>query len=322
MRKIRSPLDGFRSPFGRKADGGGDPKHRIWAINVLAVNGGDGYVEIHGIEMYPTPFGANIAPGGSPFSSSHFGGNTADLAFDGDYGTGYISATASMPQLIGVDFGVSNDKPVRAIGIWAPSVGFEGRAPKDFDVIFSDDGGSTYEIAWSERNITGWGASEYRRFIDPAAPPASYVGSPHGAHLIWRLAVPLAESGVPCIGEIELRATPGGPDQATGGTAYASSEFNGSFSADKAFDDDPNTAHSMASGDSNRWIAFAFPGPVSLAQVVLRARTDGSPNTAYQRFAPQYGESLIGPWTTTYQVSGQVGWSLGEQRAFTDPAYI
>ena len=135
---------------------------RYWRINVTAFNGGT-VLTIHEITMAESIGGSNVATGGTASASSTFGGAVASRAFDGNSSTEWSSSSSSMPQWIAYDLGAGVKKHVVSVSITCPGSGFTNRAPKDFDIQYSDDG-SSWTTYWSVTNQTGWTASQTRTF--------------------------------------------------------------------------------------------------------------------------------------------------------------
>jgi len=71
------------------------------------------------------------------------------------------------------------------------------------------------------------------------------------------------------IAEIQMRATVGGANQCTGGTASSSSG-----TAAYAFDNNADTICEFSSSD--QWIQYAFPSPVSVAELAMQASSSSS----------------------------------------------
>lgn len=133
----------------------------------------------------------------------------------------------------------------------------------------------------------------------------------------WRLHV-TANNGRSAINiaELEMRIALGGADQCTGGTASASSEWDGSgtWSAAKAFDDDPATFWSGASGAIPGWIEYQFGSAIEILEYTIQARadvTDGAPKDWKLEF---YDGSS---WQEYHSVTGETAWGLSEIRTFT-----
>lgn len=312
-----------RGYLARHRGGGGapvTPKARYWRLRITAVNGGDGYTEIHGIEFFSALYGPNVANGGTAFAGSNFGSSVPSRVFDSDYSTEWIGSTASLPQTIGYDFGAGNEQAICAVGVLGPGVGYTGRAPTAFDVQYSSDN-TNWTTAWSVSGSTGWGTLEYRRFKHPDATAKFYRGSPWGAHTYWRCHAMLAEAGLPSVAEIAYRATIGGANQSIGATAYASTEFDAGYVAANAIDGNPATAWSAENSDGNRWHMCGFAAPVKVGELAITARAD-SGSTAFGTFSIQFADSIGGPWTTAWQEKGITGWTAGLTRTFTDPAYL
>ena len=294
------------------------PTARYWRLYITA-NDGMTYSEVNAIEMSASAFGANIATGGTPIASSAFGASVAANAFDGSLTTAWTSATTSLPQWIGYDFGVGNARTIRAIGIHGSNSGYTARSPKNFDVQYSADG-VNWTTAWSVTNATGWGANEYRFFPD-AAPPTSYTGSPWGTHLFWRLDMLSSVYGsYYSLAELEFRAAPGGSDQANGGIATASSVYSG-VSADYGFDNNATTLY-HTNGSGHQWLAYQFPQAVTVGEIAILARADNAQSQTPKQFSLRWSDSSAGPWRTVFYRPNEINWGLGEQRTYTDPYFI
>lgn len=328
MLNIRSPLDGFRSPFGRKAgagnDGGAGPeKHRYWMINITA-NNGDAVTSISELELYEAAYGVNVAPQGVVTAKNSYGGGfevsklTDGILMrdDGTPGNRWMSSTDGPPWWIKIDFGDS-PKGIAAIGIHFRDGGSASHALKDFEILHSDDD-SEYETAWAVEGETNWQDREFRRFINPDFNPP-YSGSPFGEHAFWELYIQSDSSGGwTGLAEVEFLDAPGGTDQASGGTASSSGNYGG-WEADKAFDN--NNATNWTPADTWGRLGYAFLSPVAVGAISIRARGDGEPEQAAKQACVRFSDDGSA-FTTAWQVSGQTGWSLGEKRTFTDPAYI
>lgn len=319
------------SPYRFAAAGGGAGAHRYWRINSTA-NGGATETAIVELQMYESEFGPNVCTGGTASASSNLTGYGPEDAFDGFLGdTGTSSsiisawAGATNAEWLAYDFGLGNDKEIVAIGIHGRQSAWTTQMPTAFSVQYSDNG-STWTTAWSESGLS-WSAREFKRFVDPGYTEPSYTGSPWGTHVYWRLCImePISGAVAPAIAEVENRATPGGADQTSGGTATAESIFSGSFPASNAFDGNASTLWSSANTSGPRaftWVQYQHSSAVSWAQLVLKARNDTAANTSPANIAWQFADSSSGPWTTVMVQNGLAAWSLGETRTYTDPNYI
>lgn len=91
-----------------------------------------------------------------------------------------------------------------------------------------------------------------------AATPRASGGGGAGAHRYWRLYFPNTEPGFNyyvAVAEVEMRATVGGADLCSGGTASASMS---SADAYKAFDNDTGTSWAGSSGAGDKWLSYDF----------------------------------------------------------------
>lgn len=155
--------------------------------------------------------------------------------------------------------------------------------------------------------IAGIVAAQMRAAVVSGGPSAVY----------WRVSISAIKAGnYAAIGEIEMRATIGGSDQCSGGTASAISTIT---SASAAFDNDPVTTWASNWG-SAWWIQYQFPSAVSVAELSIQsengAQTTG--NGTPKDFTLQYS-SDGSSWTTALTVTGQTGWANSTVRNFIVP---
>jgi hypothetical protein len=119
------------------------------------------------------------------------------------------------------------------------------------------------------------------------------------------------------LAEVQMRATVGGADQCTGGTASAINYFSSNVPG-RAFDDDPNT-HWLSEGDIHPgpdwWIQYQFGSAVDVAELVLKHWSGGVTSRMPKDFQLQYSNDLEA-WTTAGSWTDQTGWTAGEERAF------
>lgn len=302
--------------------------HRYWRI-YIPPRGVSGVQSILQLEMYESQFGPNVCTGGTPSASSTLSGTyPASDAFDGNLGdTGsstltslWVSQSGTTEEWLAYDFGAGNDKEIVAIGMFGRIGSFIGQVPTGFSIEYSDDG-STWSEAWSESGLS-WSGFEFKRLVNPAYVEPGYSGSPHGAHPYWRFYSMAADNDdAVALAEFQFRATPGGVDQATGGTPSASSVWSGALGVANAFDDDPGSLWSAANNSYAAWLAYEFAAGTETAQVAITARTDVAANTSPGEFAIQWSDDGV-LWTTAWAEVGETGWSLGETRTYDDPAYI
>lgn len=138
------------------------------------------------------------------------------------------------------------------------------------------------------------------------------------AHEYWRIYVTEGVASTnTSIAEVEMRATTGGADQCTGGTATANEELGVDYTAAKAFDNDNATIWHTSTSVLPNWIAYQFASPVEVEEVAITSRNEANSSTAPEDFSIQYSDDGTN-WTTYWSVTGQIGWSANEQRVFTN----
>lgn len=145
----------------------------------------------------------------------------------------------------------------------------------------------------------------------------SYAASAPETHSYWRLIMwPTPYGGFVSIGEVEFRATAGGADQASGGTATGSINSDTSV-ATNAFDNNNSNHFTSTYSNSLHFIQYEFASPVSVQQVAITSRADSvSPQINPSRFTVQYSDNGT-TWTDVFTVREQFAWSTSEQRLFT-----
>lgn len=125
------------------------------------------------------------------------------------------------------------------------------------------------------------------------------------------------------LAEVEFRATVGGADQASGGTAIASSTWGAPNEPGAAFDDNAATSWAQA-GETPlpQYIGYQFAAPVSVGEVLLRAAdTADRALRAPEDFTVDYSDDgLI--WTTYAQFTGEYAWAAGEARTYAVSAPV
>ena len=138
-------------------------------------------------------------------------------------------------------------------------------------------------------------------------------------HKYWRVFVWSNNgSSAVAIGEMEMRATPGGADQCVGGTASASSELSGSFVASYAFNDNGGTSFWVAATGTGEWLAYQFTSPVVVQEITLTSRSDGYTTDAPKAFCVQWSDDGV-KWQFGWGPIHSSGWTAGATRTFTTP---
>jgi hypothetical protein len=154
--------------------------------------------------------------------------------------------------------------------------------------------------------------------------PYAFTAAPGGStHQYWRLNFSAAQTGnYVSLDEIEMRATAGGADQCSGGTASADSVYSGTYAAANAFDNVVNGSFPWASGGGAfpHWLKYAFAAPVSVAEVTVRSTSAayGGPNERPKDFTIEWSDDNVA-WTVARTVTGQTAWANNEVRTFSVP---
>lgn len=306
---------------------------RYWRINITDNNSATNFARINEMQLHigANGFGPDQCISGTASADSEFGAPTTFLAsnvFDNLYlsnaNNQWCSTNTSLPHWVRYDFGAGNEKEVFGVSLFAVanSGGSEHLdSPGAFDIQYSSDG-SSWTTYWS---VTGATFSPYegKHFTSPDV--TAYTGSPHGAHRYWRMLIPTNDGGtISAASEIEMRATPGGADQCTGGTAFGEDGgFGGAGAVANAFDNNNSTNYFGATSTDNSNIGYDFGSGNDkvVAEITWRNRGDSAANQAPTNIFVQYSDDNTN-WTTAWAVIGQTGWTLGQTRTWTDPNYI
>lgn len=146
----------------------------------------------------------------------------------------------------------------------------------------------------------------------------AFSGAVSVVHAYWRVLVS-TNNGYAYTNLVELMFDGA---QATGGSPVFSSQYDATWSAEKAFD-------GVVAGDfgwssvindiAGAYIGYAFAAPRSVGSVTIVARTSGAGLTGMPKdFAIQSSDDGA-TWTTEWSVTGQTGWTANETRTFTRP---
>lgn len=307
------------------------PTHRYWGmrINATSVAGNwPGYGEMN---FLAANGGVNLAAGKSLLTNGSFY-LSQNYAFDGmigDSARGTVDGAqhnvahpnATVPVIDYVDFGAP--VAVNQFRLMALDAPYVGAMPGSFDIVYSDDG-TTWATAWSVTGQTGWSQAEIRTYRSSSYTAPVYTGSKYGAHKYWRIVMfgvgTVGTNNAYGIAELQMRATPSGTNQCTGGTGSAGETWSGATVA-AAFDGNASTFWGSTSVTLSNWLQYTFPSPVSVGAVAITARGDGA---AYGQtpvdFVVEFSDDGV-KWHLGWHVlTGN--WTLGEQRVFTDPDYV
>lgn len=303
--------------------------HRYWRIVALESQGptekisGFTYIEFFGANEFLSKFALNTA---TVSADSEY--SAQDQAIDAINHPqelyGWASQATPHPHWWKVDFGAGNEKAVYGVRLFGRNQGLLSSCIKSFELQYSDDN-TAWTTVMSVSGITWSSSRQMKVYYRPAYSPPSYSGSPHGSHLYWRLAIDGVQNSAvaAAVGEVEFRATPGGADLCSGGTATADAIFSGSYPASNAFDNNDATLWSSTNKGSfnTAWLKYQFAAPVSVAEVAVKARSDGFSHTSPREIKVQWSDDNV-VWTTAWSIENQTSWSVSQLRVFTDPKYI
>ncbi len=94
----------------------------------------------------------------------------------------------------------------------------------------------------------------------------------------------------------QMRATPGGADLCTGGTASANADGGGGYTAAQAFDNSDSTFWYVAP-PAGAWLQYTFASAVSVREIYIRAG-DAQRYWCPQQIVLQYYDGST--WVTVY----------------------
>lgn len=208
---------------------------------------------------------------------------------------------------IGYDFGAGNEKNIVQFGVW-PRSAFADQKPKSAFLQFSDDG-----VNWkSKLSIPALNVGMLAK-----APQTSRT---HGAHRYWRLnMLRTIDNTAVAAGEVELRATYGGPDVTTPATPVtAYSRQSATYDATMASDDNLDTLYSAyKTTNAASWLAYDLGTPVEIVEVAVRSRSDGYTMTNPICFGVQYSDDGT-DWTTAWTMNDPTPWDAATWRILRD----
>jgi hypothetical protein len=293
-----------------------DP-YEFWRIYITANDGDASFTQIQELEVYADEARLDLVKDATLTASSFFGSLGAANVKDQSYAESapWVSASGqATPSWIRMQFPAPVS--ITEIQLRQPT-GSRTRAPKDFEVQYSADG-VNFTTLWAVTGQTAWGDREARYFRSPDYTPPAHTGSRYGAHAYWSVLALTNAGTAHSLAELEFRATPGGADQANGGTPISLSDFGGSFVKGAAFDN--NNATAWAGGDDWSWIGYQFAAPVEVAEVAITARSD-DPTQTLSRGAVRYSDDGIN-WSSVWEIVSPAAWTGSQTRVFTDPDFV
>lgn len=285
--------------------------HRYWRISCTKnnSNGAHNYMGFMEIEFRASIGGATQCTGGTASASGVDAGNVAANAFDNNTSTVWYS-NGSLPCWIMYDFGSGNSKDI--VEFACKPVGPQVYCPNEFALQYSDDN-STWTTTISVKGETNWrGPGTFVAWSSDTRYDSGSSGQ------VWRVNMSAQQSGAATLGvaSIQMRTTPGGPDQCSGGYPFASSMDNTiNVGAFQAFDSNSITNWLACSNSFvPSWIGYKFSSAIALTEMAITA--GGGGNQIYAPAAFTIEKWNGSSWDVVYTASGQ-SWSSGETKVFT-----
>jgi hypothetical protein len=147
--------------------------------------------------------------------------------------------------------------------------------------------------------------------------PYAFAGA--AGHAYWRVfcADNHGDATGIVLAEVEMRATPAGADQCSGGTAIGSDDAAANTFA-QAFDNSAASRWFADSGPTNQWIGYHFAGPVDVQEVLITL-ADGGTNalTRHPKNCSVDWSDDGSSWTTAFSFVNNAP-LLGGQRVFPE----
>jgi hypothetical protein len=327
------------------------PEKRAWRIRCTSATDGP-KLSLNEIAMLTTAGGTtNQCTGGVSFASSMTANQGPEWALDG-------SDAAFMAEVSGNNgngewwaYQFSSVKEITGVRIKVRNNSNYIEGPKNFVLEYADGAGgwtqagafsTTWSSAGQEQTFTLAGSVSASVATSQAQSAAATAGASvdatastaqaqttaaaasaatSTAHRYWRIFVSTSSSGgFPAFSNIEMREAGGGADATfPGGTANASTTFNGDTLASYAFDADANTIW-MANGATNQWVSFDFGSgnAKSITEVALTSRNDAFFNDCIATGMVQYADGDIfnpASWTTAFSISTG-SWTQAQTKTF------
>lgn len=156
-----------------------------------------------------------------------------------------------------------------------------------------------------------------------AAPAASGGGGAVSASW-WRLYMTdgYTTQNHPTLAEMELHATVGGSSLCTGGTAFGSTPFSGSYTAANAFDGSLSTSWISNGYSFPVLVGYHLPVPSAVAEMKLSAPSSGvyplgMPTSFELQYSLDSTNGTDGTWVTVFTATAQDAWNRSESRTYT-----
>ena len=135
------------------------------------------------------------------------------------------------------------------------------------------------------------------------------------AHAWWRIKITAPDGNVwDAIVALDMHTSQGGANVCTGGTAFASSQYSGTYSADKAFDGNSGTFwNNGTEGPPTETIGYHFASPVNIVEIMITATT--TPSCSPKDFTIEYSDDGAA-YSVLATITGSASWGVLETRTF------
>ena len=140
--------------------------HQIWRLLFSDGNWGGSNFGVAEIELRTSAGGSNVATGGTLTANSDQGGQEVSKSLDGNAATSWVTNGTTFNSWWQYDFGSGNDQEILEVLIQGRS-SFPENGPVNVEVLYSDDGGSTFHLSWQEQWGATWSAGEVRLSTRP-----------------------------------------------------------------------------------------------------------------------------------------------------------
>jgi hypothetical protein len=296
--------------------------HRYWRVTITAsTSGATNLISPYAMELRATAGGADQCYNGTS-SASHSVTNIYKL-YDHNNSTYYNNSSPSETCWVQYQMGAGND--IEVFELWfLPR--YSSQMPKDFTLEYSDDG-SSFTTLQSWIGEESWTGGVGKAFALPGMPVANQwslnynmpePADPAAIARYWRIYVTATVSTNHSYYEIEMRATSGGIDLCTGGSASAS---HNSSTAYKAFNDNGGDYWISGVSGVDQWIQYDFGAgnEVNIKEIALKPREW---YYAPKNFSLQYSFDGVEYFEVAEWLNVTEGWSPWEWAAFKVPGPI
>lgn len=279
--------------------------HRYWRINITS-NAAGSYASMAECVLAGTIGGATLCGTGTATADSYYPGQPPASACDGSTTTSWCSNGNSISWWQ-YDFGVGVTQDIQEVRITPPGNGFQNRAPRTFDLQYSDNG--TTWVTLTSYTAARWVGSTAQAFSG-SAPPLKQI---------WRLLIVAGVDVSYSLAEVQFRPVIGTPHAFTGGTPSAS-EVNSTYVAANACDGSLSTY--WASNDTLNYQYWQYDygvgnGPSDIAEVTITARNDAGYTQTPTTMLLQYSDG-VGGWVTRLTLGPSLVWTQGQTYTFNN----